>query len=240
MPDKRCKVARCCGSKHSWKSKCTKHTILGPLLEVDMPKKRACGASTCGSHKHHLLGPFLKVQMWFCVADARDSAPCQNWAKRASFVAVSTTSTSTIHYTTTTATTTTLHYTTLNCTPLHYTSPRSTPLHYTQLHYATLPYTFQTYTSLIALHHNYNSTTLQLQLQLHYTWSTKNNLSWGCPILKLLPSPCAVRLVSLLYSHCTSTFLAQSTIISWLQHEIQIKSAFQFNPKPQNQFITSS
>ena len=53
------------------------------------------------------------------------------------------------------------------------------PLHYTPLHYATLHcitlhslhhhnYTCD-YTTLITLHHNYNSTTLQLQLQLHYT-----------------------------------------------------------------------
>ena len=33
------KVARRCGAKHIWKSKCTKHTILGPLLEVEMSKK---------------------------------------------------------------------------------------------------------------------------------------------------------------------------------------------------------
>ena len=31
--------ARRCGAKHISKSKCTKHTILGPLLEVDMSKK---------------------------------------------------------------------------------------------------------------------------------------------------------------------------------------------------------
>jgi len=33
------KSARHCGAKHIWKSKCTKHTILGPLLEVEMSKK---------------------------------------------------------------------------------------------------------------------------------------------------------------------------------------------------------
>ena len=31
--------ARCCGAKHISKSKCTKHTIVGPLLEVAMSKK---------------------------------------------------------------------------------------------------------------------------------------------------------------------------------------------------------
>ena len=33
------KSARHCGAKHMSKSKCTKHTILGPVLEVEMSKK---------------------------------------------------------------------------------------------------------------------------------------------------------------------------------------------------------
>ena len=33
------KSARRCGAKHMSKSKCTKHTMLGPLLEVEMLKK---------------------------------------------------------------------------------------------------------------------------------------------------------------------------------------------------------
>ena len=33
------KSARRCGAKHISKSKCKKHTILGPLLEVEMSKK---------------------------------------------------------------------------------------------------------------------------------------------------------------------------------------------------------
>ena len=34
-----------------------------------------------------MLGPVLKVQIWFCVAGARDSAPCQKRARREGFVA---------------------------------------------------------------------------------------------------------------------------------------------------------
>jgi len=34
-----------------------------------------------------MLGPLLKVQMWFCVAGARDCAPYQKKAKREGFVA---------------------------------------------------------------------------------------------------------------------------------------------------------
>jgi len=33
------KIARRCGAKHISKSKCTKHHMLGPLLEVAMSKK---------------------------------------------------------------------------------------------------------------------------------------------------------------------------------------------------------
>ena len=39
MPDERSKSARRCGAKHISKSKCTKHTRVGPLLEVEMSKK---------------------------------------------------------------------------------------------------------------------------------------------------------------------------------------------------------
>ena len=36
----RCRKSACrCGAKHISKSKCTKHTIVGPLLEVEMSKK---------------------------------------------------------------------------------------------------------------------------------------------------------------------------------------------------------
>ena len=45
------KSARRCGAKHISKSKCTKHTILGPLLEVQMLKKCRKSARRCGA-KH--------------------------------------------------------------------------------------------------------------------------------------------------------------------------------------------
>ena len=38
-PDERWRIARRCGAKHISKSKCTKHTRFGPLLEVEMMKK---------------------------------------------------------------------------------------------------------------------------------------------------------------------------------------------------------
>ena len=36
--------------------------------------------------KHHMFAPLLDVQVSFCVAGARDCAPCQKWAKREDFV----------------------------------------------------------------------------------------------------------------------------------------------------------
>ena len=45
------KSARRCGAKHISKSKCTKHTMFGPLLEVQMSKKCRKSARRCGA-KH--------------------------------------------------------------------------------------------------------------------------------------------------------------------------------------------
>ena len=45
------KSARRCGAKHISKSTCTKHTMFGPLLEVQMSKKCRKSARRCGA-KH--------------------------------------------------------------------------------------------------------------------------------------------------------------------------------------------
>ena len=61
------KSARRCGAKHILKSKCTKHTRSGPLLEVAMSKKctplwrEAHFESKCT--KHTRSGPLLEVEM---------------------------------------------------------------------------------------------------------------------------------------------------------------------------------
>ena len=39
MKDEKLHAVDCCGAKHISKSKCTKHTMLRPLLEVEMSKK---------------------------------------------------------------------------------------------------------------------------------------------------------------------------------------------------------
>ena len=61
------KSARHCGAKHISKSKCTKHTRSGPLLEVAMSKSaRHCGAKQISKSKvlkTESLGPLLEVQI---------------------------------------------------------------------------------------------------------------------------------------------------------------------------------
>ena len=62
----------------------------------------------------------------------------------------------------------------ISTTKLLYTTLHKTRLHYTTQHYITLHSLHRhkrncNHTTLITLHHNYNSTTLQLQLQLNYT-----------------------------------------------------------------------
>ena len=186
------KSARRCGAKHISKSKCTKHTMYGPLLE-DVEKVHAVVARSTFRSQNVQSTPC--TDHFWRFRCARDCGPCQKWAKREGFVAFSTTTHctpihyttlqlhlhlhstfyyTTLHYTTLHSITlnyTTLHYTTLHYTTLHYTTLHSTTLqlqlHYTPLHSTTLNYTALHYTTL-------HSTTLQLQLHkitlhLHYT-----------------------------------------------------------------------
>ena len=165
------KSARRCGAKHISKSKCTKHTILGPLLEVEMSKK--CTPLWREAHfevkmykTHHARTTFggSDVEKVHAVV-ARSTFRSQNvqntrvsdhfWRFRCRFASPEYI---TLHYTT-------LHYTTLRYTTLHnttlqiqlhnYTPLHSTTLNYTTLHYTTFHYTSLHYTTL-------HSTTLQL------------------------------------------------------------------------------
>ena len=59
-------------SEHSWKLRCSKSV-------------RRCGAkhiSKSKCTKHHMSAPLLDVEALFCVASARGSPPCQKWEKR--------------------------------------------------------------------------------------------------------------------------------------------------------------
>ena len=76
------KSARRCGAKDISKSKCTKHTMPGPLLEVETSKKctplwREAHFSKSKVQKTDGCGAPLDVQMSFRMAGARDCAPSQ-------------------------------------------------------------------------------------------------------------------------------------------------------------------
>ena len=136
------KSARRCGAKHISKSKCTKHTILGPPLEVEMSKK--CTPLWREAHFEVKMYKTLGVRTTFGGSDVASG-----------------------HYTTLYIHSTTLQYITLHDTPRHYSyNYRTTQLHPTTLHYTPLHSTTLNYTTLhhITLH----STTLHY-ITLHYT-----------------------------------------------------------------------
>ena len=123
------KSARRCGAKHISKSKCTKHTMYGPFLEVQMSKK--CTPLWREAHFQVKMLKTLGVRTTFGGSDvekvhavvARSTFRSQNvkntsgsdhfWRFRCRFAS--------------------LHYTTLDYTTLHYTTLHSTTLHYTPL-----------------------------------------------------------------------------------------------------------
>ena len=181
------KSARRCGAKHISKSKCTNHTILGPLLEVEMSKK--CTPLWREAHFEVKMYKTPHVRATFgswdvekvhaVVAQAHFEVKMYKTPHvRATFGGsdVASLRFTTLHYTTLHYTT--LHYTMLHYTTLHYTTLQLqlhnyTPLHYTKLHYTTLHYTTLHYTTLhyTTLHYlPLHFTTLHytpLQLQLH-------------------------------------------------------------------------
>ena len=114
------KSARRCGAKHISKSKCTKHTILGPLLEVEMSKK--CTPLWREAHFEVKMYKTPGVRTTFGGSDVASLRFTLHYTTLHS----TTLHYMTLHYTTTT-TTTQLHSTTLHYTPLH-----STKLHYTK------------------------------------------------------------------------------------------------------------
>ena len=188
------KSARRCGAKHISKSKCTKHTMLGPLLEVQMSKK--CTPLWCEAHFQMKMYKIHHARTTFGGSDvekvhalvARSTFPSQNvqsttcwrhfWRFRCRFASLHYI---TLHYTTLHYTPlhyaplhyTTFHYTTTTTTQLHSTTLNYTPLHYITLHYTTFHYTPLHYTTLhyTSLHYttlHYTTTTITTT-QLHST-----------------------------------------------------------------------
>ena len=123
------KSARRCGAKHISKWTCTKHTMLGPLLEVQMSKK--CTPLWREAHFEVKMLKTLGVRTTFGGSDV----PSLRFTTLHT-LHFTTLHYTTLHYTTTTSTTTTtqLHSTTLNYSTLHYITLHYTPLHYITLH----------------------------------------------------------------------------------------------------------
>ena len=174
------KSARRCGAKHISKSKCTKHHMFAPLLEVQMSKK--CTPLWREAHFEVKMYKTLGVRTTFGGSDVASL----RFGSLHYTIHSTTLQYITLHYTPQhynyNYRTTQLHSTTLHYIKLQYTTPHYTTLHYTTLHYTTLytlHYTTLHYTTLYTPHTTVHyttlhSTTLQLQLQnytttLHYT-----------------------------------------------------------------------
>ena len=143
------KSARRCGAKHISKSKCTKHHMFAPLLEVPMWKK--CTPLWREAHVEVKMYKTLHVRATFGGSDVASLR-----FTTIHYIALHYT---TLHY----ATLPTLHYTPQHynynyTTTLHYTPLHSTTLNYTTLHYTALPSTTLHYITLhyTPLHYNYN------------------------------------------------------------------------------------
>ena len=149
------KSARRCGAKHISKSKCTKHTKLGPLLEVQMSKK-----CTPLWREAHFEVKMLKTPGVRTTFGGSDVPSLRFTTLHYITLHYTTFHYTSLHYTTLHSTTLQLqvqlhNYTPLHSTTLHYTTLPSTTLHYTKLHYTTLHYTTFHYTPLhyITLHY---------------------------------------------------------------------------------------
>ena len=184
------KSARRCGAKHISKSKCTKHTILGPLLEVEMSKK--CTLLWREAHFEVKMYKTPHVRANFGGSDvekvhavvARSTFEIKMHKTphvRATFggsdvekvhavVARSTFRSQNVKNTRGSD-----HFWRFRCrfASLHYTTLHYTTLHSTTLHYIALHYTPQHYTTL---HNTTTTTTLHYtplhSTTLHYTTNT--------------------------------------------------------------------
>ena len=160
--------ARRCGPKHSSKSKCTKHTTFGTLLEVEMSKK--CTPLWREAHfqvkmykAHHVRTIFggsevvsrgRRKGLWTLSKVSKTWGFCSIFNHNYHYTTLHS---NTLHYNYsynyTSLHSTTLHSTTLHCTQLHSITLHYITLHYTPLHYTTLHYTTLHYTTLVAPNH---------------------------------------------------------------------------------------
>ena len=139
------KSARRCGAKHILKSKCAKHTMVGPLLEVAMSKKctplwreahfevkmyktHQCRTTFGGSDVEKVHA--VVARRTFRIQNVKNTRGSDHfWRFGCRFASIHYT---TLHYTT-------FHYTSLHYTTLHYTTttPTTTQLHSTRRNYTT-------------------------------------------------------------------------------------------------------
>ena len=178
------KSARPCGAKHISKSTCTKHTIVGPLLEVEMSKK--CMPLRREAHFEVKMYKAPGVRTTFGSSDvekvhavvARSTFRSQNvkntrgsdhfGGSDVASLRFASFRFTTLHYITLHSTT--VHYTTRHYTPQHYNYNYTTTLHYTPLHSTTLNYTTLHYTPLhyTTLHYTTLHYTTLHYLPLHF------------------------------------------------------------------------
>ena len=136
------KSARRCGAKHISKSKCTKHHMFAPLLEVRMSKK--CTPLWREAHFQVKMYKTPHVRATFGGSDVEKVQPL--WreghfeVKMLKTLGVRTTfggsDVASLQYTT--LQDITLYYTPVHYITLHYTAVHSTTLNYTTPHYITL------------------------------------------------------------------------------------------------------
>ena len=162
------KSARRCGAKHMSKSKCTKHTTFGPLLEVEMSKK--CTPLWREAHFEVKMFKTLGVRTTFGGSDV-EKVHCRCGAKHVSKSKCSKHYRGSDHFWRFRCRFASLHYITLHYTPLHYTTGHYTPVHYITLHYTPVHSTTLNYTTphYITLHHAPLHYTTLHHITLHYT-----------------------------------------------------------------------
>ena len=130
------KSARRCGAKHISKSKCTKHTMVGPLLEGEMSKK-----CTLLWREAHFEVKMYKTHHGRTTFGRWDVEKVHAVVARSTFRSQNVSNTIGVRTTFGGSDVASLHYTTLHSTTLHYRTLHYTTLQYTTLHYTTLRYT---------------------------------------------------------------------------------------------------
>ena len=187
------KSARRCGAKHISKSKCTKHTTFGPLLEVEMSKKCTplwreahfeqnvkntrgsdhfwrfrCrkSARRCGAK--HISNKMLKTPGVRTTFGGSDVEKVHAVVARSTFRSQKFGPLLEVQMS---LRFTTLHYITLQDITLHYTPAHYITLHYTPVHSTTLNYTTPHYITLhyAPLHYTTSHYTTLHSTTLHYT-----------------------------------------------------------------------